>query len=171
MRLAVDADILGILQRSRGLAAIQPLGSLSWVITDTVWEEVTIQAAANGANAATVAEMDAFLVAVASQPMVIAPQTPEAHTLQSLSRPPVKEDPGELSIIAYTIHHPDTVPVLHDRAAIFRAVEELHGRVLSIHGLLHRLVGENGLPLAAAQEISLWYCKRYGPTRPPTWWV
>jgi hypothetical protein len=170
MTLVVDSDILGILQRSGQLAAIQAFGALPWIITDEVWYEVTERAAANRASPATVAAMRSFLTAVAGAPTVIQPATPEARSLALLSTPPVKEDPGELSVIAYAMHHPDVTAVLHDRAAVFRGVEELHGRVLSIHGLLHQLANAHGLPRTDATKISDDYCRRYQPTRPPLWW-
>lgn len=170
MNAVVDADILGILQRANGLAAVQALGLLPWVITDQVWWEVTDGAARNNAYPATVDEMRSFLVAVVGAETAIAPMTPEAETLAKLSVPPVKEDPGELSVIAVALHRTDTVAVLHDKAALFRGIEELSGRVISIHGLLANLRDEHGLAAQEAQRISAWYCARYGPTRPPTWW-
>ena len=74
--------------------------------------------------------MRKFLAAIAGSPTVIEPMSPEAAALAKLSAPPVKEDPGELSVIAYAYHHPDTIAVLHDRAAVFRGIEELRGRTL-----------------------------------------
>jgi hypothetical protein len=170
MTFVVDADILGILQRAEHLASVQALGPLPWVITEEVWYEVTDRAAAYGAYPATVDEMRRFLVTVAGAPTVIAPMSPEAESLARLLAPPVKEDPGELSVIAYSFHHPEVTAVLHDRAAVFRGVEELRGRVISIHGLLGRLRSDNGLSLADAQRISDHYCKRHTPTRSPLWW-
>ncbi len=170
MSFVVDADILGILQRAEYLAPIQTLGPLPWVITDEVWYELTDHAAAHGAYPATVDEMRKFLAAVAGAPTVIAPMSPEAESLARLSMPPVKEDPGELSVIAYSFHHPEATAVLHDRAAVFRGIEELRGRVISIHGLLGHLRSDHGLPLADAQRISDYYCKRHTPTRAPLWW-
>lgn len=170
MTLVIDADILGILQRAECLAPVQALGRLPWVITDEVWYELTDQAAARGAYPATADEMRRFLATVAGAPTVIVPMSPEAEALVRLSAPPVKEDPGELSVIAYAYQHPEATAVLHDRAAVFRGVEELRGRVLSIHGLLGRLSGEHGLPAADAQRISNHYCKRHTPARSPLWW-
>lgn len=170
MTFVMDADILGILQRAGYLAPIQALGPLPWVITDEVWYEVTDQAVAHGAYPATIDEMRNFLVAVAGAPTVIAPMSAEAQSLALLSAPPVKEDPGELSVIAYAFHHPEAIAALHDRAAVFRAVEGLRGRVISIHGLLGRLRSDHGLPLEHAQQISDHYCKRYTPARSPLWW-
>lgn len=169
MTFAVDADILGILQRA-DLASILALGALPWVITDEVWYEVTDRAAAHGAYPATVDEMRRFLTTIAGTPTVIAPMSPEAEALARLSTPPVKEDPGELSVIAYAYAHPETIAVLHDRAAVYRGIEELRGRVISIHGLLGHLRSEHGLPSAEAQRISDHYCKRFTPARPPLWW-
>ncbi len=170
MTVVVDADILGIFQRAGALAAIQALGPLPWLITDTVWWELTDGAAQNRAYPATVDEMRNFLVAVAGGETPIVPMTPEAETLAKLSVPPVKEDPGELSVIALALHRIDTRAVLHDRAGVFRGVEELSGRVISIHGLLASLRDDHGLAPQEAQRISSWYCARYGPIRPPTWW-
>lgn len=170
MTVVVDADILGILQRAGGLVAIQTFGALPWLITDTVWWEVTDGAAAAGAYPATVDEMRNFLVVVAGGETIIAPMTPEAETLAKLSAPPVKEDPGELSVIAMTLHRKDAFAVLHDKAGVFRGVEELSGRVISIHGLLSKLRDDHGLAPQEAKRISDWYCARYGPIRPPTWW-
>jgi hypothetical protein len=170
MTVVVDADILGILQRAEYLRPIQALGQLPWVITEEVWYEVTDRAAAHGAYPATVDEMQKFLVTVAGAPTIIAPMSPEAESLARLLAPPAREDPGELSVIAYSFHRPDVTAVLHDRAAVFRGVEELRGRVISIHGLLGRLRSDHGLPAADAQRISDYYCKRHTPTRSPLWW-
>jgi hypothetical protein len=112
MTFVIDADILGILQRAEALAPIQSLGRLSWVITDEVWYELTDRAAANGAYPATVDDMRKFLAAVAGERTVIAPMTPEAESLALLSSPPVKEDPGELSVIAYSFHHPEVTAIV-----------------------------------------------------------
>ncbi|HET7499916.1 MAG TPA: hypothetical protein VFK02_02905 [Kofleriaceae bacterium] len=169
-RLVVDADILGILQRAEGLASIAALTAPPWVITDEIWYEVTDNAAASGAYPSSVEEMREFLAAIAGSPTVIEPMSPEAAALAKLSAPPVKEDPGELSVIAYAYHHPDTIAVLHDRAAVFRGIEELRGRVISIHGLLGLLRADHGLAATDTQRISDHYCKRHAPIRSPLWW-
>lgn len=140
------------------------------MITEEVWYEVTERAAAHGAYPATVDEMRKFLVAVVGAPTAIAPMSQEAESLARLLAPPAKEDPGELSVIAYAFHHPEAIAVLHDRAAVFRGVEELRGRVISIHGLLGHLRSNHSLSLADAQRISDHYCKRHTPTRSPLWW-
>lgn len=170
MSLVVDSDILGIIQRAGGLTSIGALGRLPWLVTDAVWYELTDGAAVHGAYPATVEEMRQFLVTIAGEPTSIEPMTREAAALAQLSAPPVKEDPGELSVIAVVACRPDTTAVLHDRAAVFRGIEELRGRVLSLHGLLGVLRDEHALPVAEATRLSEFYCKRYHPTRPPLWW-
>ncbi len=170
MILAPDADILGIIQRVRHLQTLTKCGLTTMVVTDVVWDEVTVNAAANGASAATVAEMDNALTVLAGARTVIAPMTPESKTFTLLATPPVREGPGELSVIAYALHHDDVWPVLHDRAAMLRAVEELRGRVLSLHGFLGAFHKDFGLSKVDATAISQAYCSRYTPTRPPLWW-
>lgn len=91
----------------------------------------------------------------------------EAQTLSELG---FAQDPGELSIIAYAFHHEDVIPVMLDRSGMHRAVEELRGRILSIHGFLGHLRSAHGLDAGAATTISQEYCKRNTPAVAPLWW-
>jgi hypothetical protein len=76
-------------------------------------------------------------------------------------------DEGEASVIAYAIHHQDSVAVLMDKLPLHEAVEELRGRTLALHGFLDVLVGQHGLAKADADSISR---KQLGKKRPPLWW-
>ena len=170
LRYAVDSDVLAILQRAGHAASVQRLGLLPVVITDIVWDELTERAAKSNARPETVRETEALLKAIAGAPTVLTEQGPESQTLVELQRPPETEGLGEHSVIAYAYHHPDVVAVLHDRRALHRAVEELQGRVLSLHGFLDVLRARHGLAPRAANEVSSWYCARHQPQRPPVWW-
>ena len=131
---------------------------------------LTIGAELRGAPRQVVVEMEEMLIATAGQPKAILPETPEAETLTRLLAPPPTEGPGELSVIAFAYRHPDTVPVLMDRRALRRAVEEVRLRILSLHGFLDILQTEHGLDRLVADRISTWYCKRNVPVRKPIWW-
>jgi hypothetical protein len=170
MTFVLDADFLATIQRSGHAAAFTALGRLPVVITDAVWDELTINARKYGIYAKSVEEMLAMLVAIAGEATPIRPQSAEAETLAVSQAAPPSEGPGELSAIAFALHHADAVPVLIDRKALRRAVEELRGKVLSLHGVLDVLRSDHGLPPAVVNDISDWYCARNRPVRPPVWW-
>ena len=170
MILVSDADVLVTIQRSGHVADIVALGELPVVVTDSVWDEVTIGAQQSGAHGSSVAEMQAMLVSMAKAPTMIIPQSPAARTLATLQAAPPSEGPGELSVIAYAFHHLDAIPILIDRRALRRAVEEIRRAVLSLHGFLDVLRTERGLPSAVADDISDWFCQRNTPVRRPAWW-
>ncbi|MBI5542768.1 MAG: hypothetical protein HY901_02690 [Deltaproteobacteria bacterium] len=169
-RYAIDSDVLGTIQRSGYSAEIGALGRLPVVITDAVWDELTINAAANGSNAASVRAAEDLLKAIAGGPTVLEPATPEAVTLDALHGDVATEDLGEHSIMAYTVHNPDVMAVLIDKRATCRAVEEVRGRVLSLHGFLDVLRAEHRLDRRVASAISQYFCVRHKPTVPPLWW-
>lgn len=133
---AVDSDVLGVIQRSGFAAEVRSLGRLPVVITDSVWDELTIGASDQGAREATVREAQELLETIAGEPTVLQPETEETATLVKLQGEVATEHEGEHSILAFALHHPDVTPVLLDKRATLRAVEELRRRVLSLHGFL-----------------------------------
>jgi hypothetical protein len=165
-----DADVLVTFQRSGHAADITELDRLPLVVTDAVWDEVTTNAELRGAHPSVVAEMEAMLNAIAGESTPILPETAEAETLTHLQAATPTEGLGELSVIAFAYHHVKTIPVLIDRRALRRAVEELRRTILSLHGFLNVLRTGHGLPPAVAESISNWYCARNTPVRPPVWW-
>jgi hypothetical protein len=167
---AVDTDVLVNIQRAGHAGTLQQLGLLPVIITDTVWDELTINAAQHGAPPKIVQQALAMLTAIAGAPTVLSPQSAEAQTFVQLQKPPATEGIGEHSVIAYAYHHPEVTAVLHDRKALHRGVEELRGRVLSFHGFLGLLRTGHGLPTQAANQISDWYCAQFKPQRRPVWW-
>lgn len=169
-RYVVDTDVLANVQRAGHAVTLRELGALPVVITDTVWDELTVGASLAGAPERLVQEAEAMLKAIAGAPTVLVPQSLEAQTLVQLQLPPVTEGMGEHSVIAYACHHPDATAILHDRRALHRGIEELRGRVLSLHGFLDVLRREHGLAPKAAHQISEWYCVRNKPQRRPLWW-
>lgn len=170
MTLVPDADVLVTIQRSGHVADIIALGELPVVITDSVWDEVTVGAQQSGAHSSSVLEMRQMLISMAKGPTMIVPQSAEAKALAVLQTAPPSEGPGELSVIAFAFHHPEAVPILIDRRALRRAVEELRRTVLSLHGFLDVLRTEHGLLSTTADDISSWYCKKNTPVRRPVWW-
>ncbi len=168
-RFVVDSDILANIQRAGFAPRVTALGALPVVITDVVWDELTVGARNNGARQATVDEVDAMLKAIAGAPTVLQPESPEAGTLVDLQRPPETEGVGEHSVIAYALHHSGETAVLLDRRALHRGVEELRGRVISFHGFLD-VLRSRGLPRQDADQISRWYVQRHVPLRAPLWW-
>ena len=169
-RYAVDSDVLGTIQRSGYSAEFRALGRLPVVITDSVWDELTVNAAANGARDASVKEAQALLEAIAGGPTVLEPETQEAATLVELQGEVAAEHEGEHSIMAYAVHNADVVPVLLDLRATRRAVEELRGRVLSLHGFLDVLRTGHRLSPKIAHAVSEWFFVRNRPSTPPLWW-
>ena len=162
--------MLGTIQRSGCAAAFCGLGPLPVVVTDSVWDELTVNAAANGARDASVREAQTLLETIAGAPTVLAPATLEATTLVRLQGEVATEHEGEHSIMAYAVHHEDVMPVLLDLRATRRAVEEVRGRVLSLHGFLDVLRTSHRLPRKVANAISDWFCVRNRPATPPLWW-
>ncbi len=169
-RYAVDTDVLANIQRAGHAMSLQRLGALPVIITDIVWDELTVNAARGGAAPRIVQEAQALLCAIAGAPTVLEPESLETKTLVQLQSPPATEGLGEHSVIAYAYHHADVTAVLHDKRALHRGVEELRGRVLSFHGFLDVLRTQHGLQGRSADEISHWYCTRFKPQRRPLWW-
>lgn len=166
----VDADVLATVQRARQVEAVVALGTLPVIVTDIVWGELTTDTLAAGAKPETVAEMEGLLKTIAGKPHVLEPGSDVARTFAGLQAAPPSEGVGEHSVIAVAVHHPDHTAVLLDRRALYRGVEELKGRVLSLHGFLDHLLSKHGLPRGIAKAISDSYCKRSPPARPPLWW-
>jgi hypothetical protein len=158
-----------MLQQARALDVLRALGELPVVVTDAVWDEMTIVALAKGKPLSVVEEATALLGAMASSRTTIEPGTPEGEYLARIHVTESAEDLGEHTVIAIALAHDDITPVLFDRKAVHRGVEELRGRVLSVHGFLGVLREHHGLPRAAAAAISSWICKAKCVVA-PLWW-
>ncbi len=169
-RYALDADILALVQRAGHAKTLTQLGRLPVVVTDIVWDELTVVAANTGkVREETLAEMKDLLVAIAGAPTLLEPATPEIEAYARLHPGADAEDAGEHSLIAYASQHPDVTGVLFDRKALHRAVEELRGRVLSIHGFLEVLQSQHGLSESGAGDISRKVCAAKNVVQ-PLWW-
>jgi predicted nucleic acid-binding protein len=170
-RYAIDTDVLARIQRARHVSTLSKLGRLPVVVTDTVWEELTVVARSKGnAPASEIEEMERMLEAIAGRPTELELDTVEAEAFGRLhSRPDRAEDAGEHSIIAYASIHEDVIAVLFDRRALFRAVEELRGRVLSIHGFLDVLRTRHGLAPLEADDLSQ-KIRKAASIPQPLWW-
>ena len=162
----VDADIFILIQRAHLEERIAGLGRLPIVVTAIVWDELVGPAA----DQRRVVALKKMLEAIAGEPTDFEPETEEALAFAQLQLPPPTEGVGEHSVIAHAITHPATVAVLNDKRAVHRAVEELAGRVVSVHGFLAGLHRAEKLDVKLAREISDEYCRRYTPARPPLWW-
>lgn len=119
---------------------------------------------------ATVKEAQELLEAIAGEPTVLQPETDEAASLVKLQGEAATEHEGEHPIVACSLRHADATPVLLDKRAALRAVEELRGRVLSLHGFLDVLRSDHGLPRSVANAVSSWFCARNRHATPPQWW-
>ena len=139
-KYVVDSDVLVNIQRSGFAPQVTALGRIPVLITDVVWDELTVEAGLNGARTETVAEAEAMLRALAGAPTVLQPESPEAATLADLQQEPATEGAGEHSVIARAFHHAGEIAVLLDRRALHRGVEELRGRVISFHAFLSFLM-------------------------------
>ncbi|MGZ3457580.1 MAG: hypothetical protein ACXU86_03650 [Archangium sp.] len=169
-RYAVDTDVLANIQRVGHTRTLTRLGPLPVIITDTVWEELTTGAERTGkVPRATLDEMQQMLEAIAGAPTTLEPATSEAAAFARLHSGPGTEDAGEHSLIAYASQHQDVIAVLFDRRALFRAVEELRGRVLSIHGFLDVLRTMGKLAATDAGDISSKLCRARSLVQ-PLWW-
>lgn len=169
-RYALDADILALIQRAGHAPTLSRLGRLPVVVTDTVWDELTVVAQGTGKVwPATLEEMNALLVSIAGAPTLLEPATPESEAFARLHPDASTENAGEHSLIAYASQHPDVIGVLFDRKALHRGVEELRGRVLSIHGFLDVLRTTHGLTTEDAATISTRICAAKNVEK-PLWW-
>lgn len=169
---APDTDIFTYLIGSGRAEALAALGEQPTVVTDTVWGEC--ETPTEGVGASEAAARVALATTWAGAKTVLKPATPEGATAATLMSQGDLEV-GEVSILAWAYHHQDVVPVLHERHALFRAVEELPFRtILSFHGFL-RVLRDGGLSKADADAISKWYRDRLtwkNSSRPsaPLWW-
>lgn len=134
------------------------------VVTDAVWDELD-------APGDPESRAQKFAKAIAGGVTVFEADSPEAATLVALQEPPKTEGPGEHSVIAYCHHHPETIAVLQDKAAVRRGVEELRGRVLSFHGFVGELVSRGHVGWAEARAMAVRYRRRYSHARVPIWWL
>lgn len=167
---ALDTDILANIQRAGHADTLVQLGRLPVVVTDTVWEELTIVAERTGkVRPSTIAEMRQMLDSIAGSPVSLEPATPEAEAFAHLHSHSGAEDAGEHSVISYAFVHKEVTAVLFDRRALFRGVEELRGRVLSIHGFLDVLRTHYGLAAKDAEDISRKICASKSIVQ-PLWW-
>jgi hypothetical protein len=162
---AVDSDVFVHIQRLRFSEDFAKCGRLPIVVTDVVWSEVC-SSKDDRANA----EMQKLLTSIGGSPRIIDPETPEAATFARLEQAPKGEHPGEHSIIALAINDPQLVPVLLDRQALSRAIEELRRRpILSMHGFLDELVASNLVPRDLARGFAHAYRRRCS-VAVPHWW-
>lgn len=167
MRYALDSDFIIYSQQARQAPALTALGQLPVMLTDAVWDEV-VTTPMESHPVARIEERREMLTAIAGGPTELLPETPEALDFARLASSGL--GPGERSLIAYALHHPDVTVVLLDRLALHRAIEELRGeRVLSLHGGL-RALEPHGLTRKIAQAISDSFCRSNKPHRPPLWW-
>lgn len=165
-RLVLDADIVIAVESARMREEISATGPWPIVVTDVVWSELV-----DDCPRAHVDGMKKVLSALAVAPTELHTETAESHALGALLQVPTqKEGAGELSVIAYTLCHPEAIAVLKDRRAVVRAVEEMRERILSFHGMLDWLVREGCLPSSIAQRLSAQYLKVNNGTVRPLWW-
>ncbi len=165
IRYALDNDVLSVLKTERD--AIAALGRLPLVITGSVWDEFCDL----GGDPDLLRRDREMLEAIAGERVDIEPQTPEAEAFAMLmaSTPAIHE--GEASIIALAFRDSGITPVLIDRRAIWRAVEELRGRVIAVHAFLDVLRSDHGLAPAVAGRLASAYRRRQSMSAPPMWWT
>lgn len=164
---ALDSDVLINFQNLGFAEDVAAVGKLPVVVTDVVWSEIVDDPDMYPEREAQARRM---LTSITGGPIVLRPESAEAETFAKLQSPPPTEGAGEHSVIAYCLHHPDVVPVVVDRRALYRAVEEVRSKVLSFQGLLGALVGTTAFPRDLANRIVSAYGKRFPHTRQPLWW-
>lgn len=165
-RLVLDTDVFLAVESSGMRDDLAATGPWPIVVTDVVWSELV-----DHCPRAHVDGMKGLLGALAGAPSDLLTESPEARALGALQQVPTqKEGAGELSVIAYTLCHPETTAVLKDRRAVVRAVEEMRERVLSFHGMLDWLVTQDHLPKDLAQRLSAQFLRANNGTVRPLWW-
>lgn len=162
-RYVLDADVVIALDLADAGAGHGRLRPLPVVITEVVWDELD-------APGDPLGRARKFAETIAGAATPLAPDSAEAETFLALQQPPKTEGPGEHSVIAHCHHHPETIAVLQDKAALRRGVEELRGRVLSFHGLLGALVSDGHLDWKEASAMAARYRRQYSHARLPVWW-
>ena len=164
---APDSDVLALFQQLRMEECIIVGSRAPLVVTDVVWDELTGTRVPEHYAERT----QKFLASLVTGPTEIMPASPEAISFSLLHPDLARADAGEDSIIAYALHHPEIVPVLRDKQALVRAVEELRGRaVLSVHGFLAVLFDAGCVSLPTLIEFGRSFRKRYMQPE-PTWWA
>lgn len=153
---APDTDVLVRILRAgqaRGLAAC---GRLPVLVTDTVWDELTVEPVLRArekregdekirAIQRACSEAEALLRAIVGEPTRILAGSREADLLARLMLVR-RVGPGEDSVIALALANRDVVPVFIDGKAIRRCVEERPGsNLLSLYGFLEALRTECGV--------------------------
>lgn len=164
IRYALDNDVLSVLKTERD--AIAALGRLPLVITGLVWDEFCD----SGGDPERLQGDREMLEAIAEGRLDIQPQTPQAEAFAVLTTSTPSIEQGEASIIAVAFHDEDIVPVLIERRAIWRAVEELKGRVIAVHAFLDVLRSDHALASVVATRLALTYRRRQTMSAPPMWW-
>ena len=162
-----DADVLAVFQRLRLGDRISRTAETSFIVTDVVWDELT-GPAVPARYAEPAVEM---LNRLAGSATVLLPESPEAATFAALHPQAARQDAGEHSVVAYALHHAEATPVLRDKTALGRAIEELRGRaILSVHGFAAALFEAGCLSLPVVTEFGRAY--RSSSSQPaPTWWA
>lgn len=161
---APDSDFFVHVQRLRFSDDLMRCGRLPVVVTDVVWEELVTTKSPH-----VNAEMQALLDAVAGEPRALEPMSPEAGTFTKLQQPPKTEGPGEHSVIAVALHDPNVIPVLLDKKALHRAIEELRRPLLAMHGFLDVLITSGVLPKALGRSLAAKY-RAATSASSPQWW-
>jgi hypothetical protein len=160
----VDSDVLIPLFMHVG-AELSALGRLPIVIPEFIWNEV-----ASGPRGPVRA---AFMTAIAGGPTTWDAASPEHAVFLRLDKGvEANLGDGERAGIAYAYVHPAAVFVTRDQLALYRAVEQLHGRILSIFGLLDALVSSG----RAGRAVLDTFVKKYqgtgtGKDHPVPLWV
>lgn len=164
MTFVLDAGPLVTIQRGRAAAAVVALDRLPILIPGGVWDELTLNSRIPPSQAE---EMSTLMTSISGGRTDLMPGTPEAETYAKLYDPTGAMDEGESEVLALAIHRPDTIVVMQDRVPMHRALEELRGRVIGLHGFLAFLV-ENGLSAAKVDAVSK--AHRNIMKTPPLWW-
>jgi hypothetical protein len=163
IRFVLDTDIVISMEKTFRELKLGDRGGLPVIVTDVVWDE--LEAPGDDQH-----RTRTFATAIAGKVTVLEAESAEAATWVALQGDPRTEGPGEHSVIAHCIHHPDTIAVLQDKAALRRAVEELRGRVLSFHGLVGALVDRGHVAWDEARGLAARYRRTYSHARTPVWW-
>lgn len=104
-------------------------------------------------------------VEVQSLPLRAVPVLASIRGGRSSSGPGTTTNLGEDASIALAIFDPDLIFVTGDREAAFHALNELRGRVMTMHVFLREIVGGGALPRPIADRV--------GTAIPhlPSWWA
>jgi len=165
IRFCVDANVIMRLQDVQALGALASLTDCRFILTDTVWDEVTRKAGVGTAAKTALAAASPTVTVHWLQP---GSEEAQHYTRLRENYPPSQYDDGELSVIALCATQTDLVPVIFERRGHIAGCDELCRTVFTGHWFYRLLEERHGLPASARSACSALLAKNNGYPK-PTW--